>query len=91
MADLAHTFRRNRIMLSFFWGYGYCLAVCGCGLGRRGRGDYTRYGKRGSGISDPDPFDPYLDESTPPSDYLPTKKAQYKIFHNAGVATMNDY
>jgi hypothetical protein len=39
-------------------------------------------------IPDPDPFDPYLDESTPPSDYLPTEKAQYKIFHNAGVATM---
>ena len=39
-------------------------------------------------IPDPDHFDPYLDESTPPSDYLPTEKAQYKIFHNAGVATM---
>jgi hypothetical protein len=39
-------------------------------------------------IPDPDPFDPYLDESTPPSDYLPTKKAQYKIFHNGGVATV---
>ena len=24
---------------------------------------------------------PYLDESTPPSDYLPTKRAQYKVFH----------
>ena len=33
-------------------------------------------------IPDPDPFDPYLDESTPPSDYLPTKRAQYKVFHN---------
>jgi archaellum component FlaF (FlaF/FlaG flagellin family) len=39
-------------------------------------------------IPDPDPFDPYLDESTPPSDYLPTKRAQYKVFHNAGVATV---
>jgi hypothetical protein len=39
-------------------------------------------------VPDPDPFDPYLDESTPPSDYLPTKKAQYKIFHNGGVATV---
>ena len=34
----------------------------------------------------PDPFDPYLDESTPPSDYLPTKRAQYKVFHNDGVS-----
>jgi hypothetical protein len=34
-----------------------------------------------------DPFDPYLDDSTPPSDYLPTKRAQYKVFHNSGVAT----
>jgi len=39
-------------------------------------------------IPDPDPFDPYLDGYTPPNDYLATKKAQYKIFHNAGVATM---
>jgi len=31
---------------------------------------------------------PYLDESTPPSDYLPTKRAQYKVFHNDGVATV---
>ena len=36
-------------------------------------------------IPSPDPFDPYLDESTPPSDYLPTKRAQYKVFHNDGV------
>jgi hypothetical protein len=39
-------------------------------------------------IPSPDPFDPYLDESTPPSDYLPTKHAQYKIFHNDGVDTV---
>ena len=39
-------------------------------------------------IPRPDPFDPYLDESTPPSDYLPTKRAQYKVFHNGGVATV---
>jgi hypothetical protein len=39
-------------------------------------------------IPSPDPFDPYLDESTPPSDYLPTKRAQYKVFHNGGVATV---
>ena len=39
-------------------------------------------------IPDPDPFDPYLDESTLPNDYLATKKAQYKIFHNAGITTM---
>jgi RHS repeat-associated protein len=38
-------------------------------------------------IPSPDSFDPYLDESTPPSDYLPTKRAQYKVFHNDGVAT----
>jgi hypothetical protein len=31
---------------------------------------------------------PYLDEYTPPSDYLPTKRAQYKVFHNDGVATV---
>jgi hypothetical protein len=31
---------------------------------------------------------PYLDESTPPSVYLPTKRAQYKVFHNDGVATV---
>ncbi len=31
---------------------------------------------------------PYLDESTPPSDYLPTKRAQYKVFHNDGVDTV---
>ncbi|RCV64979.1 PKD repeat-containing protein, partial [Methanophagales archaeon] len=36
----------------------------------------------------PDSFDPYLDEATPPSDYLPTKRAQYKVFHNGGVATV---
>ena len=29
---------------------------------------------------------PYLDKSTPPSDYLPTKRAQYKVFHNDGVS-----
>jgi subtilisin family serine protease len=39
-------------------------------------------------IPSPDSFDPYLDESTPPSDYLPTKRAQYKVFHNDGVATV---
>jgi hypothetical protein len=39
-------------------------------------------------IPSPDPFDPYLDEATPPSDYLPTKRAQYKVFHNDGVATV---
>ena len=39
-------------------------------------------------IPSPDPFDPYLDESTPPSDYLPTKRAQYKVFHNDGVANV---
>jgi hypothetical protein len=39
-------------------------------------------------IPSPDPFDPYLDEATPPSDYLPTKHAQYKIFHNEGVDTV---
>ena len=38
-------------------------------------------------IPSPDSFDPYLDEATPPSDYLPTKRAQYKVFHNGGVAT----
>ena len=32
---------------------------------------------------------PYLDEATPPSDYLPTKRAQYKVFHNDGVATVS--
>ena len=32
---------------------------------------------------------PYLDESTPPGDYLPTKRAQYKVFHNDGVATVS--
>ena len=31
---------------------------------------------------------PYLDESTPPSDYLPTKRAQYKVFHKDSVATV---
>jgi hypothetical protein len=31
---------------------------------------------------------PYLDESTPLSDYLPTKRAQYKVFHNGAVATV---
>ena len=31
---------------------------------------------------------PYLDESTPPSDYLPTKRAQCKVFHNDGVDTV---
>ena len=39
-------------------------------------------------IPSPVPFDPYLDESTPPSVYLPTKRAQYKVFHNEGVATV---
>jgi hypothetical protein len=39
-------------------------------------------------IPSPDHFDPYLDESTPPSDYLPTKRAPYKVFHNDGVATV---
>ena len=39
-------------------------------------------------IPSPDSFDPYLDKSTPPSDYLPTKRAQYKVFHNDGVATV---
>ena len=39
-------------------------------------------------IPSPDPFDPYLDESTPPSDYLPTKRAPYKVFHNGGVDTV---
>ena len=39
-------------------------------------------------IPSPDPFDPYLDEATPPSDYLPTKHAPYKVFHNGGVATV---
>jgi hypothetical protein len=39
-------------------------------------------------IPSPDHFDPYLDESTPPNDYLPTKRAQYKVFHNGGVATV---
>jgi hypothetical protein len=39
-------------------------------------------------IPSPGSFDPYLDESTPPSDYLPTKRAQYKVFHNDGVATV---
>ncbi|MBE9594782.1 MAG: hypothetical protein IMF19_15030, partial [Proteobacteria bacterium] len=39
-------------------------------------------------IPSPDHFDPYLDESTPPSDYLPTKRAQYKVFHNNGVTTV---
>jgi len=39
-------------------------------------------------IPSPDHFDPYLDESTPPSDYLPTKRAQYKVFHNGGVDTV---
>jgi hypothetical protein len=32
---------------------------------------------------------PYLDKSTPPSDYLPTKRAQYKVFHNDSVATVS--
>jgi hypothetical protein len=32
---------------------------------------------------------PYLDESTPPSGYLPTKRAQYKVFHNDGVDTVS--
>jgi len=36
----------------------------------------------------PDTFDPYLDKSTPPSVYLPTKRAPYKVFHNGGVATV---
>ncbi|NOR78938.1 MAG: hypothetical protein GQ523_11125 [Methanophagales archaeon] len=31
---------------------------------------------------------PYLDESTQPSDYLPTKRAQCKVFHNDGVDTV---
>ena len=39
-------------------------------------------------IPSPDSFDPYLDESTPPSDYLPTECAQYNVFHNDGVATV---
>jgi len=32
---------------------------------------------------------PYLDKSTPPSDYLPTERAQYKVFHNDSVATVS--
>ena len=39
-------------------------------------------------IPSPDHFDPYLDESTPPHDYLPTKRATYKIFHDNGVTTV---
>jgi parallel beta-helix repeat protein len=39
-------------------------------------------------VPSPDSFDPYLDEATPPSDYLPTKRAQYKVFHNDGVDTV---
>jgi hypothetical protein len=31
---------------------------------------------------------PYLDEATPPSVYLPTKRPQYKVFHNGAVATV---
>ena len=39
-------------------------------------------------IPDPDPFDPYLDKRVPPSEYFPAKRAQYKVFHNDGVATV---
>jgi hypothetical protein len=39
-------------------------------------------------IPDPDPFDPYRYKRVPPSEYLPAKRAQYKIFHKNGVANV---